>query len=96
MHLFDHATLCAFVLIVLPIHSVHCPTPPALYIYLYIIKGGSILAKITRNNKKIDYIIAVDGGLEKLDRIKIKPNHIIGDFDSISDEILKKYNEKIN
>ncbi len=62
-----------------------------------IVSGGELetefLNKFTKT-KKIDYIIAVDGGLEKLDKIKINPTHIIGDFDSINDEVLKKYSTK--
>ena len=62
-----------------------------------IVSGGELKLEFLNefiNNKKINYIIAVDGGLEKLDKINIKPTHIIGDFDTISDEILKKYNER--
>lgn len=62
-----------------------------------IVSGGELetefLNKFTKT-KKIDYIIAVDAGLEKLDKIKINPTHIIGDFDSINAEVLKKYSNK--
>lgn len=35
------------------------------------------------NATKSDYIIAVDGGLSILEKNKIKPNLIVGDFDSL-------------
>ena len=41
--------------------------------------------------KKYDYIIACDGGLHHCHRLSIRPNHIIGDFDSVSAEILEYY-----
>lgn len=40
---------------------------------------------------KYDIIIAVDKGLEILDILNIKPNYIVGDFDSIKNKILEKY-----
>lgn len=42
-------------------------------------------------------IIAVDRGIEALYQIGITPNHIVGDFDSVSTEILENYqkNSKI-
>ena len=36
-------------------------------------------------------IIAVDKGLEELNKLNIEPNHVVGDFDSISKEILDCY-----
>lgn len=59
-----------------------------------IVSGGEInketLIKIFLNNK-FDNIIASDRGLEELHNYNIKPNYIIGDFDSISTNILDKY-----
>lgn len=42
-------------------------------------------------------IIAVDKGLEMLNQINVIPHHVVGDFDSISNKILKFYqgNHKI-
>lgn len=37
------------------------------------------------------FIIAVDGGLVHCDRMKVLPNLIVGDFDSIPVEMLKQY-----
>lgn len=36
-------------------------------------------------------IIAVDKGLEVLHELNIMPNHVVGDFDSISEEVLRYY-----
>ena len=59
-----------------------------------IITGGNIkeefLKKVFLENK-YENIIASDKGLEALDKLGLKPNYIIGDFDSINEEILSKY-----
>ena len=59
-----------------------------------IVSGGNVekdfFYEIYLNNK-FDYIIASDKGLEVLDNCNIKPNYIIGDFDSLNEEILQKY-----
>ena len=39
-------------------------------------------------------IIAGDKGLEALYQLKIIPNHVVGDFDSVSPEILKFYKKQ--
>lgn len=62
-----------------------------------IISGGELdkeFLKSFLDNNKIDNIITADRGLETLDSINIIPNHILGDFDSINNKILKKYEEK--
>jgi thiamine pyrophosphokinase len=41
-----------------------------------------------------DIIIAVDGGLEALNRLNITPTVIIGDYDSVSQELLDDYKKK--
>lgn len=41
-----------------------------------------------------DNIIAVDKGLESLYLLKILPNHIVGDFDSVNKNIINFYNDK--
>lgn len=59
-----------------------------------IISGGNIneeFAKKTILSKKYKNIISADKGLEVLDKCNIKPNYIIGDFDSLNEDILKKY-----
>lgn len=42
-------------------------------------------------NSEVSKIIAVDGGLSILDKMRILPDYIVGDFDTISEEILSKY-----
>lgn len=59
-----------------------------------IVSGGSIDLEFLKNiliNNEFNNIIASDKGLEALDKIQIKPNYIIGDFDSLNNEILDKY-----
>lgn len=38
-----------------------------------------------------DHLIAVDGGLAKLDELGLTPHIIIGDMDSVSPQLLEKY-----
>lgn len=64
-----------------------------------IVTGGSIEEKFLKSiykKEKFDYIIACDKGLEILDKANINPTHIIGDFDSVSKDILLKYKENKN
>ncbi len=61
---------------------------------IYIIAGGhvedefvkKILCDKKGNKKDGIYLLAVDRGLECLLRLKINPDEVIGDFDSVSDE----------
>ncbi len=39
------------------------------------------------------FIIAVDGGLNHLDSLQVKPDVIIGDFDSVDQTIFKRYKD---
>lgn len=66
-----------------------------------IVAGGDInLERLKEYGEKYkkQNIIAVDKGLERLSRLNIIPTHVVGDFDSVSNEILKQYqsNSKIN
>ncbi len=59
-----------------------------------IVTGGKINKNFLKNHLKLnkyDIIIAVDKGLETLDILSIKPDFIVGDFDSIDKNILEKY-----
>ena len=59
-----------------------------------IVTGGKINKNFLKKHLKLnkyDIIIAVDKGLESLDTISKVPDYIVGDFDSIDTEILKKY-----
>lgn len=66
-----------------------------------LISGGHInnnYMKSYLEGRHYDIVIAIDGGLEKADGLGIMPTHIVGDFDTVSKEILNKYsrNDKIN
>lgn len=59
-----------------------------------IISSGELTLKFLKSfmqDRKVNYIIAVDKGLESLDKINILPNFIVGDFDSVSEQTLQKY-----
>lgn len=61
-----------------------------------LISGGHIdnnYIKSYLKGRHYDIIIAIDGGLEKAYEIGIMPTHIIGDFDTVSYEILNKYTD---
>lgn len=65
-----------------------------------LISGGHInnnYMKLYLEGRHYDIVIAIDGGLEKADELGIMPTHIVGDFDTVSQEILSKYedNDKI-
>ncbi len=42
-------------------------------------------------NKRYQMIIAIDGGLERAEELGIVPTHIVGDFDTVRESVLKKY-----
>lgn len=61
-----------------------------------IITGGSIedaFALSYLNVIKPDFLIAADSGLEFCSRAEIRPDHIVGDFDSGREEIVRKFRE---
>ena len=59
-----------------------------------IVTGGNInedfLLEVI-NKEKFETIIAVDNGLSILNENKIKPNYIVGDFDTVDTKILDEY-----
>ncbi|MGN1301141.1 MAG: thiamine diphosphokinase [Clostridia bacterium] len=59
-----------------------------------IITGGNVnkefLQDVLKENK-FEKIIAADRGLEILNKLNVKPDYIIGDFDSVNKEILEEY-----
>ena len=62
-----------------------------------IITGGAInedFLKCYLLKNEFDIIIAVDKGLETVDKLQIEPNYIIGDFDSVNEKVLNKYKNK--
>ena len=59
---------------------------------ILIVNGGSITdAFLERQYREYtpDRIIAVDGALSCFYRTGIMPTHIVGDFDTVEEEILK-------
>lgn len=59
-----------------------------------IITGGTtdkVFIEDYLKSNKFDVIIAADKGLETLYKLKVMPNYIIGDFDSIDTKVLKQY-----
>lgn len=61
-----------------------------------IITGGSIdydWAADWLKDRKYDYVIAADSGLEHAKRLGIKVDYILGDYDSVNPGTLKMYSE---
>lgn len=58
-----------------------------------IISGGKMV-DIDIHRVSADFIIACDSGVDNAERYGIKPDLIVGDFDSISEANLKKMTEK--
>lgn len=63
----------------------------------YIIANGEFPIKksIIDELKKANFIAVCDGAIKYLDKLKIMPNLIIGDLDSISKELKEKYKDKL-
>jgi thiamine pyrophosphokinase len=61
-----------------------------------IITGGSIsipFAKEYLKNQKFDLVIAVDSGLKAVKELNIPVSFIVGDFDSVPEEVLEHYKQ---
>lgn len=66
----------------------------------WIFAGGMIQEEFVKEYigmNRADRIIAVDGGLLSVDRLGLRPTHIVGDFDTVERELLEYYqaDEKI-
>lgn len=64
-----------------------------------IMTGGTIsqdFASGYLKNQKFDIVIAVDGGLASCDKLELPVHYIVGDFDSVSEELLEKYQKQCN
>lgn len=62
-----------------------------------IISGGNINSDFALDfmgKQKIDFIIAVDGGLAFTRKHGIRPDLIVGDFDSVPKEIIDQYRKE--
>ena len=65
--------------------------------HVVIISGGTVeenLALDILKKQSSAFLIAVDRGLEFFYKHKIKPDYIVGDFDSISEEVIRYYREE--
>lgn len=63
---------------------------------IIIFTGGNIKTKNLKkflHENKYDKIIAADKGLETLNKIAVKPDYIIGDFDSVNKDVLEQYKD---
>lgn len=59
-----------------------------------ILTGGDLRPEFVKEyikDKKFDIIIAVDGGLAVADKADVKPDYIVGDFDTVNSILLYKY-----
>lgn len=61
-----------------------------------IVTGGDIDVEFTKEyiREKEYTVIAVDGGLWVLHALGVKPEYVVGDFDTISGDILENYLER--
>ncbi len=67
-----------------------------MYNNIVIILNGDILdySQVKKYIECNDYIIACDGGLKHCKSLDVKPNLILGDFDSVDKELLKEFSKK--
>lgn len=64
-----------------------------------IVSGGVIeedFALPVLKSEETEFVIGVDKGLEFLYAHRIKPDYIVGDFDSVSKELVDYYREELN
>ena len=61
-----------------------------------IITGGKLDLAFARSfleKETFDKIIAVDGGLKAVKKLGLVPDYIVGDFDSVSNEIREEFRQ---
>ena len=64
---------------------------------ILIITGGEVNITSSQQyteTRKYNKIIAVDGGLLSTKKLNLMPDVILGDFDTVSDELLSEYKDK--
>lgn len=73
-------------------HAFVCP-PAFQSNYISILCNGelTITPEIKKRITEATHIIGVDGGMNHCDKMHITPHWIVGDFDSIDPELLKKF-----
>ena len=67
--------------------------------YTVIVSGGSLDDEFVMSvleNENTEFIIGVDKGLDFLYKHNIRPDYIVGDFDSVTPEVVKYYKEEQN
>lgn len=63
-----------------------------------ILTGGTLNERFLKtylDTHKIDKIICVDGALHIVDSMKLSIDYLVGDFDTVSQELLKKYQRDV-
>ena len=63
---------------------------------ILIVTGGNVdyeWAKKWIKEISFDYVIAADSGLVHCDRLKIKVDYLLGDYDSVDKNVFEKYNK---
>ncbi|MBQ4284202.1 MAG: thiamine diphosphokinase, partial [Lachnospira sp.] len=61
-----------------------------------IVTGGSVdyeWAKSWLSGRKYEYVIAADSGLEHVKALGLKPDYILGDYDSVKPKVLELYSD---
>ncbi|WP_432628685.1 thiamine diphosphokinase [Brotaphodocola sp.] len=59
-----------------------------------VVTGGELDLAFARSfleKESFDLVIAVDGGLRYADALGLKPDWVVGDFDTVEETLLKKY-----
>lgn len=56
-----------------------------------IIGNGEDITRHCIDNINIEYVICADGGLKKTEKLNLRPNLILGDFDSVDSSVLEHY-----
>lgn len=60
-----------------------------------IVSGGTLALEVVENQiTQGGYVIGVDRGIEFLDKHGMKLDYLVGDFDSVSKEVITKYKDE--
>ena len=61
-----------------------------------IVTGGALDLEFARSfleKEHFDKVIAVDAGLESVDALRLVPDYVVGDFDTVKGAVLEKYRQ---